>query len=121
MEEYLKAIRQQEAEVERMVKEFCKGLSDSVGKTDTGFHLTNNHPACGTISLSTILDNSNRSLSADYWMPDAQANAVNGALFRSKRATDVVDRVEKMLDTKKAGDTPLNQQTLEVLKGVMEE
>lgn len=121
MEDYLKAIRKQEAEVERMVKEFCEGLSDSVGKTDTGFHRTNDHPACGTISLSTILGSSSRCLSADYWMPDAQANAVNDVLSRSKRATDVVDRVEKMLDTKKAGDTPLNQQTLEVLKGVMEE
>ena len=121
MEDYLKAIRQQEAEVERMVKEFCKGLSDSVGKTDTGFHLTNNHPACGTISLSTVLDSSNRSLSADYWMPDAQASAVQDVLSRSKRVTDVVGRVEKMLDTKKAGDVPLNQQTLDMLKGVMEE
>lgn len=121
MENNLKAIRKQEAEVERMVKEFCEGLSDSVGKTDTGFHRTNGHPACGTISMSTILGSSSRCLSADYWMPDAQANAVNGALSRSKRATDVVDRVEKMLDTKKAGDTPLNQQTLDMLKGVMEE
>lgn len=121
MENNLKAIRKQEAEVEQMVGGFCKGLSDSIRKTETGFHRTSDRPTCGTISLSTILGNPKRNLSPDYWVPDAQASAVQDVLSRSKRVTDVVGRVEKMLDTKKAGDVPLNQQTLDMLKGVMEE
>lgn len=79
----------------------------------------NNGIRCITVSFSAIAKA--KVLSAEYYDTHAQARAVTNAVKTCKTIADFIERINEILKTKKAGTTPLNENTLAYLRSVIEE
>ena len=118
----LAAIRKQEEQTEKVVLELCEEFTQTIRTMPAleGVTAIRNSPACAQVSLSAIRKSPGANLCPEYWIQDAQANAVGKVLHGAKRATDVAKKLQQMSDTKRADCTMLNERTLGAIEAANE-
>lgn len=114
-------MRMLQAEIDKMTSDLNKALLDSIETENRkDVHLISDDPQIALVPYSAIMSSPGHILSAEYYLPGFQVEAVRHRINNCIHAEQLCRAVKEMIETKKVkmrgGYTYLNETTLRVLR-----
>lgn len=114
-------LRDLQAEIDRMTSSLNKALLESIeSENKKDVHMICNDPQIALVPYSVVMASPGHILSAEYYIPGSQVEAVRHRINNCLHADQLCRAVKEMIETKKVkmrgGYTYLNETTLRVLR-----